>query len=459
MKHNFAICLIKSQRKDIIVFVGILDLGSGKMKAAVFTLGCKVNQYESEEMCEALTGAGFLVVDAKEDADVYIVNSCTVTAESTRKTRQAVRRFKALHPNAAVVLTGCVPQAFPNDALSIHEADIILGNKNNHMLISALNEWLKKKENIVNISPHETSRGEKYRGSLINEFSGHTRAFMKIQDGCDRFCSYCAIPSARGRSRSKPLSDIKTELENLASGGFKEVVFVGINLSAYGRDLGLSLSDAVFAAQNTRGIERIRLGSLEPDHITDNMISDFASCSKFCPQFHISLQSGSDGVLKRMNRHYTASEYETLVNKLRSSFDGAAITTDIITGFPGETDEEFGETLEFVRRIRFEKIHVFPFSVREGTKAAEMEDKIPNSVKNERAAALSALAEEIRSEYFTSLIGKTVSVLFEKPKNGYQHGYTASYTPVKVKYDNPLTGTTASVKITGCDDDGCVGTI
>ncbi len=425
------------------------------MKAAIFTLGCKVNQYESQEMTEMLTKNGYLVVDSKEKADVYIVNSCTVTAESNRKTRQAVRHFKAKNPDAVVVMTGCVPQAFPEEALAVKEADIFLGNKNNSHLISALNKWFAEKKSINDISMHEND--DKYSGGIISRFEGHTRAFIKIQDGCNRFCSYCAIPYARGRSRSKSLDDIKTELHSLAENGFKEVVFVGINLSAYGRDIGLSLTDAVKAAQNTDSIERIRLGSLEPDHISDEMIDVFASCSKFCPQFHISLQSGCDTVLKRMNRHYDSAYYRHLVKKLREAFDDTSITTDIIAGFPGETEEEFDTTIDFVKKIRFDKVHVFPYSIREGTKAAKMTGHLQNAVKSERANRLSAICEEIRSENFGTIKNKEVSVLFEMPKDGYNCGYTKNYTPVKVKTDENLSGEIRNVLITETLDDFCIG--
>ena len=425
------------------------------MKAAIYTLGCKVNQYESQEMTEMLNKNGYLVVDAKEDADVYIINSCTVTAESNRKTRQAVRHFKSNHPDAAVVLTGCVPQAFPDEALAIKEADIILGNKNNAKLIASLNRWYESKSHVINITDH--GNNDTYEGSIITEFSGHTRAFIKIQDGCNRFCSYCAIPYARGRSRSKSIEDIKKELIILAENGFKEVVFVGINLSAYGRDIGLSLADAIKAAEETDGIERIRLGSLEPDHISDEMIDIFASCKKFCPQFHISLQSGCDTVLKRMNRHYDSAEYKALTQKLRSSFSDTSITTDIITGFPGETEEEFRTTVEFAKDIRFEKVHVFPYSIREGTRAAKMEGHLPNAVKSQRANTLSGVCEEIRKEIFKENIGKKFSVLFETPKNGWYNGYTKNYTPVKVKTDEDLSGQIKDVIIIDTDGDFCIG--
>lgn len=423
------------------------------MKAAFYTLGCKVNQYETQEMTEQLIKNGFLVVDSKEDADVYIINSCTVTAESNRKTRQAVRRFKANHPSSAVVLTGCVPQAFPDEASGLVQADIILGNKKNYMLASEIKRYFKTCSRINDIENHENH--EKYSGEIITQFQGHTRAFIKIQDGCNRFCSYCIIPQARGRSRSKPMQDIKTELNALAKKGFSEVVFVGINLSAYGHDSGTDISEPIIAAENTDGIKRIRLGSLEPDHLTDEVIDKIASCEKFCPQFHISLQSGSDAVLKRMNRHYNSEEYARLADKLRSSFEDASLTTDIIAGFPGETNEEFNQTIEFAKRIGFEKVHVFPYSVREGTRAAKMPGQLTQSEKEKRAGILSQVCEQIRAEKFKELEGRTFSVLFEKPKNGYQCGYTKNYAPVRVLSDECLTGKIANVKITHTNDEYC----
>ncbi len=430
------------------------------MKAAFFTLGCKVNQYETQEMCEQLKKNGYGIVDSKSEADVYIVNSCTVTAESNRKTRQAIRHFRTAHPNAVIVLTGCVPQAFPEEAESLKDyADIILGNNNNSNLAKDIEKVISEKSKtcLTDIIMHTNSTD--YKGGIITEFAGHTRAFIKIQDGCNRFCSYCAIPYARGRSRSKPIADIKKELEILAQKGFKEIVFVGINLSAYGREIGYTLADAVKLAENTQGIDRIRLGSLEPDHITDDLISSFASCSKFCPQFHISLQSGCDTVLKRMNRHYNSDEYRLLTEKLRNAFTDTSITTDIIVGFPGETDDEFRATVEFARTVGFDKVHVFPYSVREGTKAAKMEGKLNNNIKAERAKLLSTVCEGIRKETFIKNNGKIFSVLFETPKDGYQCGYTKNYTPVRVKTDTDLTNSIHNVFITETFDDYCIGEI
>ena len=425
------------------------------MKAAFYTLGCKVNQYETEEMTEQLKKDGYIIVPSNAEADVYIINSCTVTAESTRKTRQAVRRFKSNHPDSVVVLTGCVPQAFPGETAKLTEADIVLGNKKNYMLSSELRRYFSSHKRIDISEPHLSH--EKYSGGIITEFEGHTRAFVKIQDGCNRFCSYCIIPQARGRSRSKPMPEIVKELNALADKGFSEVVFVGINLSAYGHDCGTDISEPILAAASIDSIKRIRLGSLEPDHLTDEIIDKIASTDKFCPQFHISLQSGSDPVLKRMNRHYTSGEYKALADKLRSTFPDASLTTDIITGFPGETEEEFNETVEFAKLIGFEKVHVFPYSVREGTRAAKMPDQIERAEKERRAAALAAVCEHIRAEKFAALNGKTVSVLFEKPKNGFQCGYTKNYTPVRVKTDECLTGQIRTATITApTDDDYCL---
>ena len=427
------------------------------MKAAFYTLGCKVNQYESNEMANRLREDGFLLVPPKEDADVYIVNSCTVTAESSRKSRQAVRRFKKEHPDSVVVLTGCYPQAFPKEAETLTDADLVLGTRTNRLLVPALHAFLETRRRSVILQPHE--RLDKYAGDTVSDFEGHTRAFIKVQDGCNRRCTYCIIPTSRGFSRSKPLEDIRRELADVAANGYKEVVFVGINLSSYGMDSEGDLGDVMRLAEETSGVERIRLGSLEPDHITDALIGKMRALTKFCPQFHLSLQSGSDAVLRRMNRHYTALEYAALCEKLAAAFDDLALTTDIIVGFPGETDAEFEETVSFVRRIGFMKVHVFPFSPREGTPAYGYADRIPNAVKGERCKRLAEVCETLRGEYLRSRIGRTETVLFETPKNGFQTGYTRSYIPVKVKADEPLTGRILPVKITGLSVDGCTGVL
>ena len=425
------------------------------MKAAFYTLGCKVNQYESEAMAEQLMKNNFEIVSHTEEADVFIVNSCTVTASSDQKTRQAVRRFKKNNPDACVVLTGRMPQAYPENSESLVEADIVIGNKNNDTLIRVLNEFFAKKERLVNIELHKN--GDPFRGTLISDFQNRTRAFLKIQDGCNRFCTYCIIPTSRGRSRSKPLEDIRKELDSIAEKGYKEVVLVGINLSSYGKDIGEKFTDAVKLACNTKGIERVRLGSLEPDHITDEVIEELSKLDNFCPQFHISLQSGCNNTLKRMNRHYIAEEYYELCEKLRSTFEDATITTDIMVGFSLESEEDFEESLEFAKRIAFEKVHVFPYYVRKGTKAEKL-PQLEKKVKEERAKKMTAVCEEIRQKYLKNQVGKTLEVLIETTnKDGYYEGYTKNYTPVLVKCPEDNCSEIIKVKITAVDGDYCIG--
>ncbi len=427
------------------------------MTAAFYTLGCKVNQYESESMAEQLMKNGYTIVNHNEKADVFIVNSCTVTASGDQKTRQAVRRFKKNNPDACVVLTGCMPQAYPEKAKELYQADIVMGNKNNDTLINSLNEFFAKKERLVNIELHQT--GDAFRGNLISDFQNRTRAFLKIQDGCNRFCTYCIIPTSRGRSRSKPLADIKKELDSIAEKGYKEVVLVGINLSSYGKDIGEKFTDAIKLACETKGIERVRLGSLEPDHITDEVIDELAQFENFCPQFHISLQSGCDNTLKRMNRHYTAEEYYNLCKKLRSSFEDATITTDIMVGFSLESDEDFEESLEFAKKIGFEKVHVFPYSVRTGTRAEKL-PQLEKHVKEKRAKIMTEVTEEIRQNFLKSQIGKTVDVLVETTnKNGLYEGYTKNYTPVLVNCTEDVCSKIIKVKITSVEGDYCIGEV
>lgn len=423
------------------------------MKAAVISFGCKVNQYESQEMLSMLTGAGYLPCSDREDADVFIVNSCTVTEESSKKVRRKLRSLRKEHPDACIVLTGCYSQAFSEEAAKLTGADIVLGNKTNNLLISKLKEWNNNKQQAVAVEKHEPK--DIYQGGIITEFEGHTRAFVKIQDGCNRYCTYCIIPKSRGFSRSKPLEDIKKELSVLAGNGFREVVFVGINLSSYGMDTGHNICDALQLAEETDGIERTRLGSLEPDHITDDVIENLSKMKKFCPQFHLSLQSGDDGILKRMNRHYSKAEYTELCDKLKAAFPDLSLTTDIITGFPGETEEAFANSVNYAKEIGFMKVHAFPFSPRKGTPAYSYPDQIPQAVKSERVNILQKEADIIREEYMKSYIGKTVDVLFETPKNGIQLGYTKNYMPVGVKTDELLQGQIRNVVIDAVENDLC----
>ena len=424
------------------------------MKAAFYTLGCKVNQYETQLMLESLKDAGFEIVSHSEKADVFIVNSCTVTAMSNAKTRQALHSFKKNNPESIVILAGCMSQAYKDEANKIEQADIIIGNTEHKNLPEIIDKFLKDNERFIDVCPHET--GEEFESGIIHNFDSKTRAILKIEDGCNRFCSYCAIPYARGRVRSKPLKTIEKEVGALAQAGYKEIVLVGINLSAYS-DEGKDIADAVHIACKNDKIKRVRLGSLEPDHINNSIISKLKKEEKFCPQFHISLQSGCDSTLKRMNRHYTASEYRVLCDELRSTFKDCSLTTDIMVGFPGESEEEFETSLNFAKEIHFEKMHVFPYSIREGTAAAKMKEQLPKKLKSERAKKMIALAEEMRSEYFSAQIGKEYEVLFERKKDEYNLGHTSNYIPVKLKSDKDLQDEILKVKIIANDGEYCEG--
>ncbi|MCC8022635.1 MAG: tRNA (N(6)-L-threonylcarbamoyladenosine(37)-C(2))-methylthiotransferase MtaB [Clostridiales bacterium] len=427
------------------------------MKAAFSTLGCKVHQYESQAMSEQLQQAGFTIVPPEEPADIYIINSCTVTAVSDRKTRQNVRRYKRSHPGAIVVLTGCMPQAYPEAAEGLEEADIVISNANNADLLDLIGKFQLEQTRQVQIARHQP--GEPIAPGRVSKPVGRTRAFVKIEDGCNRYCSYCIIPTARGRVRSKPLDALEQEVSALAETGVAEIVIVGITLSDYGRVSGDSLSGAVDLACSIPGIRRVRLGSMEPDQIGDDIIAALAAQDKFCPHFHLSLQSGCDATLKRMNRHYSTQEYRTLCRKLRGAFPGCCITTDIMVGFPGETQAEFAESLQFVRDIAFEKVHVFPYSPRAGTKAAEWE-QLPKQVKEERSREMLAAAQEIRNNYLSSRIGETDTVLVEQRlKTGCYEGYTPNYTPVLIESVRDISGEICDVLITGADGDACYGSV
>lgn len=430
------------------------------MKAAFYTLGCKVNQCETEYMTELLQQAGYEIVPASQDADIYIVNSCTVTATADQKTRQHVRKFKRAHPDSVLVLTGCMPQAYADSADKLPEADIVISNKSNAKIVQYLQDYFTSCHRLVDIEKHKT--GDPFGTCSIASFSGRIRAFVKIEDGCDRFCSYCIIPTSRGRVRSKPLTDLKAEVEQLAKNGVKEIVLVGINLSSYGRDQkdGCTIADAVEVCAGVPQILRVRLGSLEPDHMTDAILAKLSSVDKFCPQFHISLQSGCNKTLRSMNRHYTAEEYENLCSKLRAAFPGCTLTTDVMTGFCGETQEDFQESLRFVKKIGFHKVHVFPYSERPGTAASRRGDDVPKSEKEARAAQMIKETEKIRRAKFDKLCGQCLPVLFEQQIDGVCSGYTRGYTPVHVASDVDLTGQICDVRIISVSDDGiCLGEI
>ena len=429
--------------------------------AAFYTLGCKVNQYESHALAAAFADAGFDIVDPAQTADVYIVNSCTVTATGDKKSLQALRRFRAQAPEAVVVLCGCLPQAFPQKMGTVAGADIVMGTKNRAALIDAVREKLAGASGqLVDIQRH--GQGDKFERLHTPVDSGRTRAFLKIQDGCERGCAYCIIPAARGPVRSKPPGDIRAELEELSRAGYKEVVLAGVNLSCYGQDLGVTLSDAVEIALKTRDIGRIRLGSLEPDLITREDITRWAQAggeAQLCPHFHLSLQSGCDNTLGRMNRRYDTRHYKQAVEAFREAFPGCAVTTDIMTGFPGETREDHLESLDFVRQIGFARTHIFTYSVRQGTLAAHLPDRVPRKVAAARAKEMSAVAASSREAFLRTRLGTVYPVLIESVDDAMLgFGHTACYTPVWIRgCPRDMCGEIAPVRLTMLREDGCEG--
>ncbi len=423
------------------------------MNVAFYTLGCKVNQYETQVMREAFIKKGYTAVPTSAPFDVLIINSCTVTAESDRKTRQMLHRFRKSNPNAVIVLTGCMVQAFSDKAKALEGADITIGNTDVLRVIECVEAFLSNGEPIFQVGEHK--RTERFNTPSIENFSERTRAYMKIEDGCDRFCTYCIIPTARGWVRSKPISEIKAEAERLSKNGFVEVVLVGINLTSYGKGEDIDICDAVDAVCEAEGIKRVRLGSLEPDHITDEMLSRFKKQDKFCPQFHLSLQSGCDRTLARMNRHYDTAFYYDLVKRIRKAFPNAAITTDIMVGFAGETEQEFNESLAFAKEIGFAKSHIFAYSRREGTVAYGLPNQVSNADKADRSRRMIEATLKTEEEFLDKFIGKTMNVLFETENEGY----TKNYCRVKLQSDKVLAGEIAEVKIIFRDKDALIGVV
>ena len=423
------------------------------MKIYFYTLGCKVNQYETEALREALQKNGHISVGDGEAFDLAVINSCTVTAESDRKTRQVLHRLRRQNENAVILLTGCMAQVFGQN--DFPDADIIVGNTDINKTVALAEEFFKTKQKITEISPH--TRKERYNTPSISDFSERTRAFMKIEDGCDRFCSYCIIPKARGFVRSKPLEEIKKEAERLSQKGFSEAVLVGINLSSYGKGEIYDLCDAVEAVCSAEGIKRVRLGSLEPDLITDEMLLRLKAQEKFCPQFHLSLQSGCDRTLKRMNRHYDTAFYSDLAERIRKIFPNCAVTTDIMVGFAGETEADFKESVEYLKEIGFAKAHVFAYSRREGTVAYGLPNQITKNEKHRRSKIMLDAASECEIKFLKTQIGTTQSVLFETEENGIYYGYSENYSRVSVEFGEDLCGSIKAVQIIGLKNDTLMG--
>ncbi len=403
------------------------------LKAALHNLGCKVNAYETEAMAQILEKNGYEIVPFSDIADVYIVNTCSVTNMADRKSRQMLHKAKSKNKEAIVVATGCYVQTATEQIKEDLAIDIIIGNNRKKEIVNILNEYIKDKEKTHVIDINNTDEYEDFQLSTLTE---HTRAHIKIQDGCNNFCSYCIIPYARGRIRSRKLESIKEEMTNLAQNGFKEVVLTGINLGFY-KDEDRTLIDVIELAQAIDGIERIRLGSVDPEIITPEFIDRLKYADKMCPHFHLSLQSGCDSVLKNMNRHYNTKEYVEKCNLIRSIYENPAITTDIIVGFPGESDEDFETTVQFAKDVGFSQIHVFKYSKRSGTVAANMPNQIDEKVKTLRSEELIATGNVLTQSYRKNLIGKKEELLLEEEKvikdRQYIVGHTKNYVPVVIE--------------------------
>ncbi|MCR5694220.1 MAG: tRNA (N(6)-L-threonylcarbamoyladenosine(37)-C(2))-methylthiotransferase MtaB [Clostridia bacterium] len=426
------------------------------MNFFIYTFGCKTNTYESESMSRLLSETGrYQAVSDYLSADVVIVNSCMVTGESEKKAAKLIRRIRRENEKACIVLCGCMPQVIGEAAFGTG-ADVICGNTKRADIVKAVDSYFEKKTisrdmKIFRVEPH--LKDETFELLAPDRYKNLTRANLKIEDGCECFCSYCVIPFARGRVRSMPPDEVFKVAKDLVNSGHREIVLTGINIGMYGKDIGLSICDAVKAVSDA-GAERIRLGSIEIDLISDAAIEELSGIPGLCPHFHTSLQSGSAKILKRMNRRYDPEEYMRKTGLLRSSFANASVTTDVIVGFPGETEEDFNDTVEFVRRAGFFRIHVFPYSKRNGTAAAGFKDQIPVEIKKRRVVALEEVAAELKKNFLTGQVGKTVNVLFERSSGGFARGHAENYVEVRVETEEDLRNRIVSVTVSGVDSSG-----
>lgn len=416
-------------------------------KAALHNLGCKVNAYETEAMQELLEKNGYEIVPFKEGADVYVVNTCTVTNIADRKSRQMLHKARKMNPDAIVVATGCYVQTENQEVDDC--IDIVLGNNKKKDIVEILKQYEEERKRTTDLI--DIGHTKEYENLHLSRTGEHTRAYIKVQDGCNQFCSYCIIPYARGRVRSRAKEDVIEEVKTLAANGYKEVVLTGIHLSSYGVDIEDSLLSLILAVHEVDGIHRIRLGSLEPGIITEEFVRTISALPKVCPHFHLSLQSGCNATLRRMNRRYTAEEYAAKCQLLRKYFAHPALTTDVITGFPGETPEEFEESRAFVDSMDFYETHIFKYSRREGTKAAVMPDQVPEQIKAERSKVLIALSEEKQSRFEEELIETTQEVLMEEAierEDGiWQIGHTKEYVKIGYKTEKNLANQLINVEI------------
>lgn len=427
-------------------------------KVAFISLGCKVNQYETNAMAQEFIKCGYEVVNHEEKADVYVVNTCTVTNIADRKSRQMLRRVKEINPKAILVACGCYVQVGKEELSKMDEIDLIIGNNEKKDIVELV-------EKCVDNSKCSYVSDVMYQKDFVEfgptTYTEKTRAVIKVQDGCDRFCSYCIIPYARGRVRSRKLENVITEAKQIVQKGYKEIIITGIHVASYGKDFkeDIGLIDLLEELNKIEGLKRIRLSSIEPKIITKEFVDRLSKLDKICDHFHLSLQSGCDETLKRMNRRYTTEEFEEGTKLLREKYPNAALTTDVIVGFPGETDEEFSKTYEFLKRIKFYKMHVFKYSQRKGTKAEVMPNQIDGNVKEQRSKKLIELSDENEEWYNNQYIGNTVEVLFEEKDGKYLKGHTTNYIEVFAEADSNLENTIAKVKITAAEKNKLMGNI
>lgn len=433
------------------------------MKVAFSTLGCRVNHYESEAMAEKFIREGYEVTEFTEVADVYVINTCTVTNMGDKKSRQIISRARRLNPDAIIAVVGCYSQIAPKEVSAIDGVDVVLGTRNKGDVVYYVNK--ARDEQAAQIYVESVLRNKKFEELNIEEYQDKTRAFLKIQDGCNRFCAYCIIPYSRGSVCSKEPRQVLDEINKLSEHGFKEIILSGIHTASYGLDLDgeITLVDLLEEIEKLDGIERVRIGSIEPAFFTPEVIEKIKNMKKLCPQFHLSLQSGCNATLKRMNRRYTAEEYERIVNILRGNIKDVSITTDVIVGFPGETEEEFNETYEFLKRIKLTKTHVFKYSPREGTKAATMPNQLDGTVKDKRSKALIELNNKNEGDFTKSIVGRVMDVLIEQPvkgKDDVYEGYTRNYVKVEVEgIEENLKGQIVNCKIEEALGDYAVATL
>jgi len=402
-------------------------------KVAFYTLGCKVNQYETNAMIEQFIKSNYEIVDFEEIADIYVINTCTVTNMSDRKSRQVIRRVKQLNPNSILAVTGCYAQVAADELERIEEIDLIIGNTEKKDIVEIIENYTEK----INLT--DINNQKEFVDFGTTTYTEKTRAVIKVQDGCNNFCSYCIIPYAKGRVRSRKLENVIEEIQSVVKKGIQEVVITGIHVASYGLDFedkNIRLIDLLEEINKIEGLKRIRLGSLEPNIITDEFVERLKKLDKICDHFHLSLQSGCDETLKRMNRKYNTDDFEKVVTRLRNTYPNVALTTDIIVGFPGETEQEFNNTYEYLKKINFYQMHVFKYSQRKGTRAAVMLNQIDGKVKEERSHKLIELSNKNEQDFLNRYIGKEVEVLFEQQEGEYVKGHTSNYIVVKVKQEN-----------------------